>query len=214
MRSLVLMTALAGLTGSALAGTTSIVLDDFASDPNGLPGGPRSVSSNVLANPFNQGSSFDIDTGFSFNAINGAAIFNSGSGVEQEAEILWNNDGAGLNLDALALGIVGFELDFLFVDQDFTMEITLGTDGGGSVVASYLVAAGGDRTESVSLADFSFDAGFDATDVDSVRIGFNSEGTTVASLDFITTEFRAVVPAPGAATVLALGGLLAARRRR
>lgn len=213
MKNILLLTMLGALTGTAAAGGgLTIVLDDFDSTPNDEAGGPRVISSTETANPFGQPSDFFVETGFSAGGATGAAIFNSGIGVEQEGQINWDNDGAGLNLDAAALGIVGFELDFLLVDQDFDLQIVLGTNDGGTATIDAMIAAGGSRTESISLGDFDFGAGFDAADVDSVTITFNSG--SVASLDFVVTEFRAVVPAPGAMALLGLGGLVAVRRRR
>ncbi len=213
MRHLLLTTLLAGLTGVATAGGPTIVLDDFDSDPNDEAGGPRSVSTLIVSNPFNQPATFQVDTAFSFDGIGGAAIFNSGIGVEQEGTILWDNDGAGLGLDVASLGIIGFELDFLMIDQDFTyiMEIS-SADGALSRFASF--AAGGARTESIGLGDFDVFGSFDATAVQSVRITFNVSDAPTASLDFILTEFRAVVPTPGSLVLLGLGGLAAVRRRR
>lgn len=215
MKNILLLTVLGTLTGTAAAGGgLTIVLDGFDSDPNDDAGGPRVISSAEVANPFGQSSNFFLDTAFNAGGAMGAAIFNSGIGVEQEGRIDWDNNGAGLNLDTAALGIVGFELDFLLVDQDFNIQIELGTNGGGTASIDAIIAAGGSRTESISLGDFNFGAGFDASDVDSVRITFNNRLDAVASLDFVVTEFRAVVPAPGSMALLGLGGLVAVRRRR
>jgi hypothetical protein len=213
MRHMLLMTLLAGCTGAATAGGLTIVLDDFDSDPNDEAGGPRSVSSIVLSNPFNQPATFGVDTAFSFNGVNGAAIFNSGIGAEQEGTILWDNNGAGLGLDAASLGLVGFELDFLMVDLDFSYIIEV-SSADGSLFEFGSFAAGGERTESLSLTDFDASGNFDASAVDSIRIIFNVSDAPTASLDFILTEFRAVVPAPGSLALLGFGGLVAARRRR
>lgn len=214
MRTTCSLILIAGLSGTAIAGINpTIVLDDFASEPNTQAGGPRSVSSNVFDNPFGQPADFLVDTGFSFDGINGAAIFNSGIGVRQEGRILWDNNGAGLGLNAAALGLLGFELDFLMIDQDFTYIIEVSSANGAlSRFGSF--SAGGSRTESLALGDFDVFGDFDATAVDSVLIIFNVSDEATASLDFIVTEFRAVVPTPGSIAMLGLGGLLAARRRR
>jgi hypothetical protein len=213
MRHTALLALIAGLSGTATAGGLTIVLDDFASEPNNQAGGPRAVSTIILSNPFNQPATFAVDTSFSFDGINGAAVFNSGIGVEQEGTILWDNNGAGLGLDAASLGLIGFELDFLMIDQAFTYIIEVSSaDGALSRFGSF--AAGGARTESLALGDFDVFGTFDASAVDSVRIIFNVSDETTASLDFILTEFRAVVPTPGTVAMLAMGGLLVARRRR
>lgn len=204
---------LAAVTGTALAGNPTLILDDFDSEPNDDAGGPRAVSLMEIANPFGQIGNFEVDTMLDIGSDEGAAVFNSGIGVQQQGDILWDNDGAGLSLDAVALGLIGFELDFALIDLDFSYEIALTDGAGDSIGASGTWLAGGERTESITLGDFTESALFDATDVDAVSISFNIEGDT-ASLDFILTEFRAVVPTPGSFLMLGLGGLLCVRRRR
>lgn len=213
MRDHLLFLIAAGLTSAATAGTSTLILDDFDADPNDDAGGPRTVTSTIVDNPFSQPATFNVDSGFSFDGDDGALIFNSGIGVQQEGSIVWDNAGAGLDLDAAALGLVGFEIDFLLIDQSFDMVVELGTNGGGVATYAVTVNPADAGVLSFSLADFSADAGFDTADLDSIQIVFNAEGGT-ASLDFIATEFRAVVPAPGALVMLGLGGLVARGRRR
>jgi hypothetical protein len=119
MRSLEITTVLAVLAPAAVAGPSTLILDDFDADPNDDAGGPRELSLSTYADPFGQGGSFEVDTGYNFGGDAGAVIFNSGAGAELAGEIIWNNGGNGLNLDTTALGLLGFELDFQFVDQDF-----------------------------------------------------------------------------------------------
>ncbi|MEM9372339.1 MAG: hypothetical protein AAGA55_01730 [Planctomycetota bacterium] len=204
---------LACVAGAAVAGNPTLILDDFDADPNDDAGGPRVLSTSILGDPFGQGSNFDVDTDLMIDGDQGAAIFNSGIGVAQEGTIRWDNGGAGLSLDAGALGIIGFELDFAAIDQDFSYIFRL-TDGNGETLgASGDFLAGGARTESIALASFESSAAFDVSDVDAVEIIFNVRGQT-ESLDFALTEFRAVVPTPGSAVLIGVGGLLAMRRRR
>ncbi len=139
-------------------------------------------------------------------------MFNSGIGVSQAGNITWDNNGAGLSLDAVAIGLIGFELDFALIDQDFSYTVRLRDGNDGLLETNGDWLAGGARTESLALADFAGGV-FDASDVDSVSITFNTGGNT-ASLDFILTQFRAVVPTPGSTAMLGLGGLLCLRRRR
>lgn len=208
----------AGMAQGGVA--SSIVLDDFDSDPNTGAGGPGVYSTTIFDNPFNQGASFTLDTALSSGSDTGAVIFNSGIGVKQGASILYDNSGAGLNLDLGALGAMGFEMDFLSVDQGFVARIELGNNGDGpsgmAGVASLdvFVPAGVDQTAFWSLGDFIVSPNFDIADVDSISVSFNIEDNATASLDFIASEFRMVVPTPGAIALLGMGGLVAGRRRR
>ena len=149
----------------------------------------------------------------------GALIFNSGIGVEQLGTVVYNNEGAGLDLDAAGLGVQGFELDFALVDLNFFAQLTLFTyDDMGNAIGSATqliqIGAGTDMTGEWSLADFSVADAFDASNVDEVRLTLNVRNFPTASLDFIATEFRAVVPPPGSVALLGLGGLVIARRGR
>lgn len=212
--------ALAAVCGLAQGGISTLILDDFDSDPNDDLGGPGTYDSVIFNNPFDQSSSFTLDTAFNIGGDAGAIFFNSGIGVEQGASIVYDNGGSGLNLDAGGLGLVGFEMDFLNVDLGFMMSIELGNNGDGpsgmAGVASLevFVPSGMNQTASWSLNDFIISPGFDVNDVDTVTLNFNLESDPTASLDFAATEFRAVVPAPGAMALLGLGGLVVSRRRR
>ncbi len=207
----------AGLAHAGIANT--LILDDFDSDPNDDLGGVASYSTIILSNPFSQGADFSLDTLMSTGGDTGALIFNSGIGVEQIGTIVYNNEGAGLDLDAAGLGVQGFELDFALVDIGFYAQLTLYTyDDMGNAIGSATqliqISAGMDLMGEWTLADFSVADAFDASDVDEVRLTFNVRNFPTASLDFIATEFRAVVPPPGSAALLGLGGLMIARRGR
>lgn len=211
--------ALAISAGLAHAGIASVVLDDFDSDPNDDLGGVGTYSTIILSNPFNQGADFSLDTALSIGDDVGSLIFNSGIGVEQQGRILYNDEGAGLSLDAAGLGVQGFEMDFAMVDLDFIAEIDLFTydDMGNSIGSAsrmIQIGAGTDITAAWDLGDFSVADAFDASDVDEVRLTFNVRNNPTASLDFIATEFRAVVPSPGSAVLMGIGGLLITRRQR
>lgn len=201
----------------AAAGSSTLILDDFDADPNDDAAGPREVSLDTYADPFNQGGTFEVDTGYNFGGDAGAAIFNSGAGAELIGEIVWDNEDAGLNLDITALGLVGFELDFQFVDQAFEANLYMATFGGsGTVYADYdftVAASAGMQTVSVSLADFFMGGGFDPADVDRIVLTLNPIRVGTPALNFIMTEFRGTVPAPSTA-LLAATGLMALRRRR
>ena len=211
--------AIAISAGMAQAGIASIVLDDFDSDPNTNAGGVGDYSSIVFNNPFNQGSSFTLETVVDTGSDIGAVVFNSGIGVEYGASISYSNSGAGLDFDGAASGVQSFELDFAMVDQGFEASIVLTTfdDMGNAVGDARLavsIAAGTSITASWNLASFTTSGAFDASNIDDVTLSFNPEDNVTASLDFIATEFRAMVPSPGPLALLGLGGMLIARRGR
>jgi hypothetical protein len=157
-----------------------------------------------------------VDTGSDI----GAVVFNSGIGVEYGASISYSNSGAGLDFDGAAAGVQSFELDFAMVDQDFVANIVLTTyDNMGNAVGdarwAVAISAGSNVTATWSFSDFIIINGdFDASNIDDITINFNLEDDATASLDFIATEFRAVVPSPGPLALLGLGGMLIARRGR
>lgn len=221
-RSAIGVLAVLAITGAAQGGiASSLILDDFDSDPNDDAGGARVISSVVFNNPFNQGSDFTLDTALSSGSDVGVVIFNSGIGVEQGASISYDNEGAGLNLNPDAMGLTGFELDFLSVDQGFTMSIELGNNGDGPsglagvATLEVFVPAGVDQTAFFSWGDFIYSPNFDPADVDQITLNFNPEDGATASLDFIASEFRGViVPTPGAVAIMGIGGLLIVSRRR
>ncbi|MBO6739229.1 MAG: hypothetical protein JJ916_05150 [Phycisphaerales bacterium] len=211
--------ALAISAGLAQAGIASVVLDGFDSDPNDDLGGVGAYSTIILSNPYDQGAEFTLDTAMSVGDDMGCLVFNSDVGVVQIGTIEYSNEGAGLNLDAAGLGVQGFEVDFAMIDQDFYAEIDLFTyDDMGNTVGSasrlIQISAGTDITAAWSLGDFSVADAFDASDIDEVRLTFNVRNFPTASLDFIAAEFRAVVPSPGSAVLMGIGGLLITRRQR
>ncbi|MEM9559990.1 MAG: hypothetical protein AAF995_06745 [Planctomycetota bacterium] len=197
---------------AGLANAQTIILDDFDANPNDDAGGPRQANFGVINNEFGLTNSFLLDTGIMINGDVGAILFSSDVGVTQVAQINWDNNDAGLNLDTTALGIVGFELDFVGVDQEFSFSFEAETFGGGSATIDFVVGAG-DSTVAWTLGDLDIGAGFDATDVDGLTLVFNISPETEA-LDFALTEFRAQIPTPGSLALLGAGGLLALRRRR
>ncbi len=207
---------------TAAGGNPTLILDDFDADPNDDAGGPREVSTILLnGGIFGGSSSFEIQTGTIVpdgitGSDVGAAVFESGTDVELIGEIRWDNNDNGLSLDAAALGLIGFELDFWVVDQAFDIRISI-EDGNGVVsgITRTIDAldSGIIRTDFISLADFDL-TGFDASDVDAVQIVFNPRAGIRDGVDFALTEFRAVVPSPGSAALLGLAGLACVRRRR
>lgn len=196
--------------------SSSLVWDDFDMDPNGLLGGVGIHSSMMYNDPFAQGGSFSLDTLFASGDDIGGVFFNSGIGAEQGASILYNDLGdqqVNSSMDFAAIGAQGFEIDFLLSDQAFDVEVILG-GGGGVAFGTVTVPAGMSYTASFNLGDLVISPNFDITDVNDVTFNFNLEGSATASLDFVATEVRLMVPSPGALSLFGLGGVIMSRRQR
>lgn len=200
-------TLIAIAAGAATAGAASaqVVLDGFDAIPNDDAGGSR-----VLTNDIDNPNNFPIDIGINvtFDGGNGTFFFFTPSSTSVISSIAYTPAGG---LDAAALGVVGLEFDFRGVDQSFDVGVEF-ADGGGNLATGGFSVASGDSTVFVPLGGLSFDPGFDATNITLFTADFNS--SRVEGLDFLLTEIRAVVPSPGTAAVLGLGGLAALRRRR
>jgi hypothetical protein len=193
----------------------SVVWDTFSSDPNTEWGGVGVYMSSIFDDPFAQGASFLLDTGFVSGPDEGAIFFNSGIGAEQGASISYSDFQGGFDFFTTA-----FEIDFLMVDQEFDVQLTLsdsgGADGlGGVAIGDVVIPAGESHTASILFADLIISPGFSLSDVDQVSFQFNTPETPTASLDFVATEIRLLsVPEPSAFTLFSIGGFLMIRRRR
>jgi len=217
---LIALLAVAGFAGTALAGNPTLILDDFDADPNDDAGGPRAVSTTIFGGSGSFGGThrFDIVTDTIYAGDEGSAVFESGVGINLSGTIRWDNDGAGLALDAAALGLVGFELDFAVIDQNFNIELRIEDGDGTTSIATantdaLNLSGNSVRTDSYSLDLFDL-TDFDMTNVAAIQITFNTRSGVVDGLDFAATEFRAVVPTPGPLALLALGGVVCTVRRR
>ncbi len=208
------LTLAGGIANAGIA--SSLIWDDFDMDPNGLLGGAGDYSSTMFNDPFAQGGSFMLNTGFVSGADTGAVFFNSGIAAEQGASIIYDNlgDQGGSSMDFALIQAVAFEIDFLLSDQAFDLEIIMG-GGGGVAVGSVTIPAGMEYTASFTIADLIISPNFDITDVNDVTFNFNLRDSATASLDFVTTEIRLVtVPSPGSMALFGLGGIMITRRRR
>jgi hypothetical protein len=206
--------------GVAQAGVTSVLLDDYDLVLNNDLLGVASYTGLVFNNPYDQGYDFSLETTLDTGDDIGGIVFNSGIGVEQSLFVEYNNLGAGLDLSASNLSLEAFEITFAEVDQDFIASIRLSTfDSNGQIVGSAIwgaqVNAGIDVAATWNLSGIISTTGdFDLENIDEVEVNFNISNNTTASLDFIATEFRAIVPSPGSSVLLGLGGAMVARRHR
>lgn len=201
--------------GSGQASAQNPILwDTFGSDPDIQWGGPGEYMSTIFSDPFMQGASFTLDTGFVSGDDEGAVIFNSGAGAVQSATISYSNIIGWFDYFTMAL-----EIDFLMVDQAFDIQLTLSDSGGhdgigGVAIGGVTVPAGEGFTASIYMADLSVSPGFDMFDVVHVSFQFNLPDSPTPSLDFVATEIRVIVPEPGASLLLGLGSLAMVRRCR
>ncbi|MFG0305135.1 MAG: hypothetical protein ACF8Q5_02835 [Phycisphaerales bacterium JB040] len=203
-----------GAPGALAQEGGNLVLDDFDASSNDELGGPRVLALDVLANPFSQLTRFDVLPEFSLDGGTGALVFHAGIAVEQTASITWDNNGAGLGLDLSEFA--GLELDILQADQDFGMSIrALDAAGKAATWQGTVDAASSPTTRVIAFSRFGSTGAFDAANVDSFVMTFNTGPSVVSSLDFVLGEVRtSLVPAPASIGVLALSGLFASRRRR
>ncbi len=215
------LSVMSACVGMCAAGSLAgVVFDTFDADPGSAGLGDREYGSSITSDPFGQGGNFTLDTAFASGADTGAMFFNSGIGAEQSAWISYSNAGSGLDLDAGSMGLTHFELDFLLADQDSFVTIVLSTydEFGASIgetMLDVLVPAGAGTTASWAMADFTESFGsFDASNIDEISISFNGGQSPTASLDFVATEFRGVVPTPGTLALLGLGSICSIRRKR
>jgi len=207
--------ALSAGTSAALAqDEAGFVLDDFDSTINDELGGPRTLSLDVLANPFSQLTRFEVVTDFGLDGASGALVFHAGIATEQTGTVTYDNNGAGLGLDLS--GFNGLELDILQADQGFGMSVRA-VDASG-LVADWMGVVDATAVPSTRFIGFmGFDApeGFDSSAVNSLELVFNTGESVVPSLDFVLGEVRtSVIPGPASVGLLGLGGLVALRRRR
>lgn len=208
-------------TTGAFSDTKSLVNNYYAQQAGSMFGGQRDVRYAIVANQFGLSSDVVIGGGMTFSAndpgVKGTvALQYDGSG---EAEANGNPDfvlGNGLNADWS--GAPSIDIDFLFIDRGFDIRIVLCTYGAGttvvgeSVIEQSVLKAEDPYTESFLLAAATptVGAGVDLSNVDSLTIYFNDKA--VSAVDFGISKIY--VPTPGAAGLLAMGGLVAIRRRR
>jgi len=195
--------------GSAEAGMVgTVVLDTFDDPMFGALGQTRTLGTDVFANP--NGSSVPVLA----EVLTGPTVYSFQSGPEVQAEGTIQYMGFGEGLNAVALGVIGFELDVLFLDAPFEFDIELdtGMPSVGMAAGSFLVDSVG--TVSFGLGELTTMGAFDPADIDRVILRFNTGDPRTTALDFTIGEFRAQIPTPGVLGVAGLGCLFAARRRR
>lgn len=212
--ALIAMMLAAGIAQAG--GASSIVWDDFDTDPNTLLGGAATHNQTVISDPFSAGGVFSLQTGLvGLDGDIGGMLFTSGPSAVIQGLSAYGDLGGPAIWDMSALNASGFEFDFLTADHAFDVEIELSSGVSDNASGTLHVEEGFDQTLSFSFADLSASGAFDLSAVSSVSFRFNAFPDTAIALDFVTTEVRlSTVPTPGSLAMLGLGGLVATRRRR
>ena len=199
-----------------------MVFDRFDDATTSHTLGDRQVDSQEFANAYGLDSSFVLDPNFDTGSRLGALVMSADPGVGRTGSLVYNNNGAGLNLNANALNFGQFKMDFHSVDQSFIMQVTMSTYNAMGDVSGYVrwavqVDQGMYVQERWDLQNFtSFGGIFRSSDIDEIQILFNvGNNPPGIALDFVATDFATtIIPAPGTAMTLGFTGLLLTRRRR
>ncbi len=211
-------------TTGAFSDSQSNVDMYYAQQAGSMIGGERDLRYDVVANQFGLSSDVVIGNGMVFNSndpgVTGAiALEYDGTGDTEVTGNPFFVQGSGLNADWT--GTPSIDIDFLFLDLDFEVRIVLQTYGdlalgtpviGESVIEQNVAANINPFAESFLLAGATptIGGGVNISDVDRLTIFFNNQ--EVAAVDFGIAKIS--VPTPGTAGLLAMGGLVAVRRRR
>ena len=229
-----LLVALPALAAIPAANAGIIVIDDFSDgafsqsidsgafvgqEAASVLGGFRDYGGSVQANPLGQSFDASVDPGVGLVVSAGAGLtgvfgLEYDGGDDTDTTFPFDDQAGGLVIDISAY--TSFELDFIMLDLDMSVSvIASNVDGGGNVTgvssASVLASASDDPfTLSVSVGDLAGTA--DLASVNAITILFN-DNDAAPNRDYALSQIT-LVPAPGAAVLLAIGGLVAARRRR
>lgn len=174
---------------------------------SGVAGGSR--VSTITADAFVDPGVDDVEV--TVAASIGRLDFASTAGAEGSLGLLYDSQGAGLNLDFS--GEEQIVLPFLLFDSanNAPMPVTVSvTDGSGTTASlTRMLTTPGAQFVIFEFDQFTRGITFDFADVDAIEIEFDAAMAT----DFRVGAISTVIPAPGALAVFGLG-LLGARRRR
>lgn len=221
-----------GLAVAADAGL--LVVDDFTEGPFsqtldagsvvgqqnvGVLGGQRDYAAGVTANPFASDLTVNVnpDVGVSYAAGPGVAgflVLQYDGDQDLEGDDLPLNPDGGLVIDVSAFTSLDFE--FHFLDIPMGVEVQFANVEGGNIVASSSLEMIVDDLAVPTITSFdigAFTGDADLTQVNAITINFNTQDNAPAARDFVLRDIT-FIPAPGAASVLAIAGLALTRRRR
>jgi hypothetical protein len=198
--------ALAALAGSANAGIMDPFTTAGSSNPAGF--GAPFVNTSGSGSLFNQRQVARF--GSSTSASVGGGAWTASFPALGNSSILRLRQDSALSTIDLS-GIVSMSFDIAVTGSlTFTWNVE---DESGLLIdfAGPFALSAGSSTQTLDFSTANIDAGFDISKVVRSEIWITAAS---ANSSFSVTNYTYAVPTPGAAAVLGLGGLLAARRRR
>ena len=174
-------------------------------------GGTRFLMAEVISNPIGTTEDTFVDVMFD----EGSFVFDTGPRTIANATLMYGDGENSLGLP-LSPGFSQFDIDFATVDRAFEFSVLLEDGDGGSASGEFLVNEGIGFPFSFNIfTQLDRTDGYLFSETAKITFVFNTGG--VDSLDFRIDDISVsgfIIPAPGSAAVLALGGLVAGRRRR
>ncbi len=122
----------------------------------------------------------------------------------------YRQDSVGSTIDLSGIASMSFDINVTgTVSLNWYLE---DANGNNLIQAGALVSVSGTGTQTLNFSTATMDPGFDLSAVTGMSVRFT--GISAGESATVTNFTYTLVPTPGAAAVLGLGGLLAARRRR
>ena len=199
--------ALAAIAGSANAGIVDPFTTAGSSNPAGF--GAPYVNTSGSGSLFNQRQV--VRFGSPAAASVGGGAWTASLPASGNSSVLRLRQDSSLSTIDLS-GIASMSFD-IAVTGSVTLSWFIG-DSNGAIIdfPGPFTLSAGSSTQTLNFSTANIDPGFDVTAVErmEIRISAASANSSISVTNFTYT----LVPTPGAAAVLGLGGLLAARRRR
>jgi hypothetical protein len=201
--------ALAAIAGSANAG----IVDSFTTAGNSSTNGFGAPWVNIPGSLFNQRQVARFNSSPSASVGGGAWTaslpqFNT-TGSSSASVLTYRQDSSFSTINLSGIASMSFDIA---VTGSVTLSWFIG-DLNGSIIdfPGPFTLSAGSSTQTLNFSTANIDPGFDITAVERMEVRITAAS---ANSSFSVTNFTYAVPTPGAAAVLGLGGLLAARRRR
>jgi hypothetical protein len=184
-------------TGTGLISSTDTSGSDYI-------GSARYMELDVTSNPSSRGATLE--------STGGELFLDTGSGVETESLIRWDDNGGGLGADLTDGGIDDrFVISIIEVDSSITLGMTITDDLGNTAIYSTTGASAGDLE--FLYANFTGDT-VDWENIDSIEFWFTGPSSADMTLDFVETGSG--IPEPSTMLLLSAGliGLVAVNMKK